>query len=516
MTFFSCNFSSQNKGNTLRVNFGTDPPFLDPRKALDNISAYICNMCFDTLTRVDPQGNISLSLASSYELSADQTCYLFKIKPAKWSNGKVITAYDFEHSWKSCLHPAFPCQNAFIFYYIKNAKLAKQGLLPIEEVGIKALDATTLQVELSDPYPHFLELLSTPYYSSYVDDIAEHNTQFLERSQSTFISSGPFYIESYKPQNKMVLRKNPYYWDKEVVQIDTIEIFFISDQSTELSMYEQGDIDWVGAPFSSIPEDAMAALKSREDFHNYRISGLYYYVFNTEVFPFNNANIRKALSLSIHRQALIDHVLQCEHESATRLIPPITNPLEKFFFHDKDLVKAKEYFNKGCQELGISPEKFPKITLSYNAGLSLHYKVAQAIQQQWSQALGISTQLESLEWKVYLDALKHHNFQVARLGVTSLSSDPAFFLEMFAYKDSFANFSGWHSPSLENLFVKSIKTLDPDEKLKIIEQGEELFLEEMPIAPLFFYTQSYLKKDYVNNVVLGKFNNMDLKWATIR
>lgn len=515
---FSCNPSSSHpvsKEKVLRINFGTEPPSLDPRKVLDNISGYVANMCFDTLTRMDKEGNIGLSLAESYTLSEDQTCYVFKIREAKWSNGDLITAYDFEKSWKTCLKPEFPCPSAFILYYIKNAKLAKEGFVSVDDVGIKALDEDHLQIELLYPHSYFLELLSYLCYHPYPENIAENNVSFLENNKLPFISSGPFYIESYKSQDKIVLRKNPQYWDKDAVHLDRIELFFVADQNTELSMYEEGSVDWVGAPFSSLPTDAIRQLKKRKDFYSYKISALYYYVFNTQKFPLNNVNIRKALTLSINRKDLVDHVLQNDLEPATRLIPNITNPLKKIFFQDTDIIKAQQYFKKGCEELGITPETFPKITLSYNATPTIHYKVAQAIQQQWNTALGVSSDLETCEWKVYLDNLKHHNFQVARLGFTALSSDPSFFLEVFAYENGHQNHSRWYNSDFEQLFVKSIKTIDHDEKLKIIEQAEELFLEEMPIAPLFFYTNSYLKKDYVKNVVLGKFNNVDFKWATI-
>ena len=514
----SCSSSSSHikcKEKVLRVNFGTDPPSLDPRKLIDNISAYIANMCFDTLTRMDKNGNIGLSLAESYELSENQTCYLFKIRPAKWSNGELVTAYDFEKSWKSCLKPEFPCPSAFIFYYIKNAKLAKEGLLSVDDVGIKALDDHTLQIELLYPHPYFLELLATHCYNPYPESIAENNLAFFENNKHPFISLGPFYIESYKSQDKMVLRKNPHYWDKEAVYLDKMELFFVSDQNTELSMYEEGSIDWVGAPFSSLSTDALIQLKKRNDFYSYKIAGLYYYTFNTQAFPFNNANIRKAFTLSINRKALADHIFQNDQEPATRLIPTIINPLEKIFFQDADLIKAQQYFKQGCEELGLTLETFPNIALSYNATPIIHYKVAQAIQQQWRASLGVNSHLETLEWKVYLDSLKHHNYQVARLGYVSLCSDPSFFLELFAYEKGHNNFSQWYSKKFEQLFINSIKTIDYNQKLKIIEQAEELFLEEMPIAPLFFYTNSYLKKDYVNDVVLGKFNNVDFKWASI-
>jgi oligopeptide transport system substrate-binding protein len=513
----ACHAPSQHKPRSrqiLRLNFGTDPPSLDPRKLTDNVSAQTVTMYLDGLTRMTPAGKAMLSLAESYELSKDGRVYTFKLRQAQWSDGTPLTAHQFENTWKTCLDPAFPSQAAFAFYCIKNAKLVKEGLLGMDAVGIRALNESTLQVELTYPNPHFLELISTPYYYPYPEEIAAHNLAFLDKKTGSFISLGPFSIESYKPQHRIVLNKNASYWDQQVVRLDTLHVFFISDQNTELSMYEQGEIDWAGSPCSNLPTEAMPSLKTRDDFHSYKVSGLYYYAFNTKQYPFNNANIRKALTLCINREALIEHVLQNDMEPATRLIPTMLNPTPTPCFLDGNVADARKLFKKGCEELGITPNTFPTLSLSYNTGLSLHYKVVQAIQQQWKESLGVHSHLETLEWKVYLDAINRQNFQVARLGVLSLCSDPSFFLELFAYERGFGNHTGWYRPEFENLFIQSQSTFETNQRKSLIQQAEELFLEEMPIVPLFFYTNSYLKKEYVKDMVIGN-NGFDFKWAYI-
>lgn len=472
-------------------------------------------MCCDGLTRLSPQGEVLLSLAESYALSEDQCSYTFKIREALWSDGTPVTAYDFEKSWKSSLNPSFPCPSAFAFYPIKNAQLAKEGKISVEEVGVKALDAKTLYVELRHPHPHFLELASQPWYYPYTERIAAHNQAFLEKKTDSYLSIGPFTIEYYKPQHVLSLKKNHSYWDEQAVQLEGIEVFFVADQNTELSMYDQGDIDWAGSPCSTLPIEAMLSLKPRKDFASYKVPGLYYYVFNTQNFPVNNANIRKALTLAIDRQALIEHVTQMDMEPATRLVPTLLKPLERPYFQDGDIEHAQEFFRQGCEELGLTPESFPTLTLSYNAGMTMHYKVVQAIQHQWKEALGVKTRLENLEWKVYLDALTRHQFQVARLGVISLCSDPGYFLELFAYQDGFGNYTGWYNPKFEELFLQSRYAADENTRLGFIQDAEELFLDEMPIAPLFFYTNSYLKKNYVKDVVLYN-NQLDFKWTKIQ
>jgi len=506
------NLTSSSK--IIKINFATDPPSLDPRKAADNISSYLATMCFDGLTRLTPQGDVELSLAKSCVISEDGLSYVFTLKEAYWSDGNQLTAYDFEKSWKSLLDPLFPSQGAFLLYPIKHAKQAKAGEVALESVGIKAIDSTTLQIELEHPSPHFFELLTCSCFYPYTDRVAIHNRACLEKKEGHFLSLGPFYIEKYKPQHTISLRKNPHYWDKDRVQLEGIEVFFVSDQNTELSMYEQGELDWVGSPCTSLPTEAMNSLKKRSDFHEYSIPGLYYYAMNTQKPPLSNANIRKALSLAINRRELSEHAIQMNMEPATRLIPMMLRTNTPLTFRDADKEKAKAYFLQGCAELGYKPNNFPKITLSYNAGIGMHFKLVQAIQQEWKETLGINTELATLEWKVYLDSLAQHDFQIARLGIYSPSLDPAFFLELFAYKNGFNNHGGWHHPSFEKLFISAVTTLDANKRLAFIQEAEELFLEEMPIIPLFFYRNSYLKKNSLHNVVLTN-GQLDFKWAKI-
>ena len=495
-----------------RVNTSHEPPTIDPRKTSDNISAYVIKMCFEGLTRLKNDKPV-LSLAKSYTVSEDQREYTFKLKEAYWSDGTRITAHDFEESWKTVVRPDFPAMTANALYYVKNGKKAKEGKVPLDEFGVKAIDDETLHVVLEFPNPIFLSLIAHCAYFPYPERIAKINLKYLEDHSRPFISSGPFHPRKWHTQDRILFEKSKTYWDKDVVKLDEVHLSFVPDQNTELSMYEQGDLDWAGQPFSNLPSDSMASVKKREDFHSYKISGTYYYVFNTKKFPFTNKNIRKALALAVNRKDLIEHVFQVDHEPATSLIPNIVESLKKGLFNDADIVKAREYFRQGLEELELTPETFPKITLSHNTEPNIHFKVAQAIQQQWKKVLGISTGLQNQEWKVYMDSLAKEKFEVARMGISSLASDPAFFIEMFAYEIGGFDFSKWYNPKYESLYLQAMNTTNNKKRLEILYEAEEILMDEMPIAPLFFYSNNYLKRDYVKNVIVDAANNFELKWA---
>lgn len=512
--FFGCQKKDTNL-STLKINTPGEPPTLDSRKASDNVSSTIIRACFEGLTRKTPNQDIELALAESYNLSEDGKTYTFNLKEAYWSNGQKITAYEFEETWKEILKPEFPAFTAFEFYKIKNAKKAKEGKLPIEDVGIQALDDKTLVITLEHPMGAFLELISTASFYVFPSWVAENNLAFYEDKSHPFICSGPFIIKDWKTQHHMIFEKNLHYWDKDSVKLDQIKMSFVQDQSTELSLYEQGELDWMGSPISNIPSDAINMVKSRDDFYTYKMSGVYFYLFNTTKFPLNNANIRKALTLAINRKSIIDHVIQIDLDSATSFVPTIVKSLNKNFFTDGDVLRAREFFKQGLEDLGIGENEFPVLELSFNTEPSSHFKIAQAIQQQWKKALGIKVVLKNTEWKVYLDDLTHKKFEIARMGSASSFADAGFFIEQFAYKDIGFNFAGWYNKNYENLYFESLGVADPEKRLSILNKAENIFMDEMPIAPIYFYSQSYLKKPYVKDIALSLTGSIDFKWAYI-
>lgn len=512
---FGCSTSHKNKNmKVFRVNTSTEPPTIDPRKSCDNVSAYFCKLVYDGLTRISVEDKPILSLAKSYTLSEDQKEYIFKLKKAYWSDGSEITAFDYVETLKETLKPDFPAFASFLLYYIENAKKAKEGKVSLDEIGVVALDKETLKFKLDYPNPDFLRILAAPIFAPYPKRVAEANLKYLEDHSLAMISSGPFVPIKWKTNDRVIFKRNDHYWDREAVKLDEIHLSFVPDQQTELSLYEQKNLDWAGAPFSSLPIDAIDHIKDREDFHTYMLSGTYYYEFNTKKFPFNNKNIRKALTYAVNRKDLVDHVFQTSYEPATALIPNIVKSLKKPFFEDASYKLANEFFNKGLEELGLTRDTFPKITLCHNTEPNIHFKIAQAIQQQWRKVLGIETSLSNQEWKVYLDKLSKYDFEVARMGIYAPAS-PNYFLELFAYKQGSLSHTQWYSPEYERLYYKGISSTNLEERYKIFSQAEEILIDEMPIAPLFFYANSYLKRDTVKNVVVTSDGTFDLKWADI-
>lgn len=506
--------SNKQRGTTqeLRFNLRTDPLSFDPSKCADHTSAGVIHLCFEGLTRLDAEGKPELALASSVDVSEDKMRYLFHLKEAYWSDGRRITASDFENSWKKILDPSFPCEFTHNLYVIKQARAAKTAQVSLDHVGVRALDAETLQVHLEHPAPSFLASLACTYF---FPSPTPGESGLKSGQESAYVVSGPFCIQYFQSQDRIVFAKNPFYWDQEQVRLDRVTFFIIQDEGTELSLFEQGELDWAGYPLSNLPTDAIRSLAKQNRIEEYPIAGTYFYVFNTTQFPFNNVHMRRAFSLAINRAEIVANVTQMHQVPATALIPGrLWDKEPPSYFCDHDPVEAQRCFNLGLQELGLSKTQFPKVSLNYHS-LAGHHKIAQAIQQQWKAVLGVDAVLANQEWKVFLNALKQGDFQIARMGFLSVTTDPLAFLDPYRYRSPSLNPSGWSNDLFSRLIEQAEGTSDPSKRLELLQQAEEVLILEMPLTPIYFYKGVYTKKPYVKGVLLSEFNLLDLKRAYV-
>jgi oligopeptide transport system substrate-binding protein len=296
------------------------------------------------------------------------------------------------------------------------------------------------------------------------------------------------------------------------VNLTKVEFTMIEDENTELSMFENGELDWAGAPMSQLPTDAIPALADSGRMKTMPIAGTYWYKFNTEQAPFNNVKIRKAFAYAIDRQSLIDNLLQAGQIPATGAVPPSMVLNEKGYFKDNDVETAKKLLEEGMKEEGLT--SLPEITLSYNTS-EAHKKIAEAIQDQWKQNLGVDVTLENKEWQVFIEDLHQGNYQIGRMGWLGDFNDPINFLELYKDKKGGNNDTNWENPQFKELLNQSALEKDPQKRKEILAQAEQILMDEMPIMPIYFYTNSWVQSEKVTGVVVDGLGNIDLKNADI-
>lgn len=499
----------------LRVNINTEPFSLNPGLANDTTSGGVLLQTFEGLTRIGQDEKPELAMAESYETSEDLKTYTFKIREdAVWSNGDPVTAHDFEYAWKWALDPAHESQYAYQLYYVKGAAAANAGEGSLDDVGVKATDDKTLVVELENPTPYFLELTAFYTYFPVNSTIAKANDKWYTDAGENYVSNGPFVMTEWSHKDQIILKKNDKYWDKDAVKLESIEMYMINDPNTELQMFNNGELDWAGSPTGYLPTDVLPQLEAEGKLNVKPIAGTYWYKFNTEKPPFNNVNIRKAFALSINRDAIVKNITQGGQVPAMAAVPPSMFPENtEGYFKDNDLEKAKEYLQKGLEELGLKDvSEFPEITLSYNTN-EAHAKIAQAIQDMWKQNLGVEVALENVEWAVYIEQLHQGNYQIGRMGWLGDFNDGINFLELFKDKDGGNNDTRWEDPEFQRLLNESATETDPAKRLDLLKQAEAIFMEAMPVAPIYFYTNVWLQKDNLKDVVISGLGDGQFKWA---
>jgi oligopeptide transport system substrate-binding protein len=492
----------------LNLNISSDPDTLDPRKGGDSLSSLFHFLLFDGLVRLDDDGSVKMALAERVDISEDNRIYTFYLREAFWSDGTPITAWDFEKSWKDILNPDFPAMNAHLFYPIKNAEGAKMGEASLSEVGIQSLDARVLQITLENPTPYFLELASFCVFYPVNSEIDHTNPEWTTQPGKSFVCSGPFLLKEWKRNNIIVLEKNPHYYKANQVVLEEIDFSMVDSEMTALQMYEKGQIDILGQPTMAIPTDARNELNKSEAIQIKQIPATTFCTFNVDQFPFNNANIRKAFCYAINREQIVRNITQLNEQPALSMIPPLLKRRgnRSDFFKDADVETARAFFEKGLKELNITADQFPTVKFIYSNSESAH-KIAQALQQQWYEALGLYVELENIDKKFLLHLLKGRNYQIAQNFWIAQYHDPYNIFERFKFKENVKNYPNWQNEKYIELLNQSCEARSDQERFALLDQAEAIFLDEMPLAPIFHWNSAYIAKPYVKTIGLSPIGN---------
>lgn len=490
--------NSDQKLAVLDLNLNADPKTIDPslNDAIDG--SHVINNMFEALMR-EINGKLENGMAEKVDISEDGLVYTFHLREAKWSDGQPLKAQDFEYGWKRVLNPNTAAPYAGHMFYIKNAGAYYEGKADIQEVGIKALDEKTFEVTLETPTPYFLSLITRPAFMPLRQDIIEQSPEGWAKNPAIVVSNGPFILSEYIMGDKLVLKKNPNYWNAEKIKLDQINCHMIIEASTGLTAYEAGDLDIIDTiPNQEIPR----LMKDDPTFNVLPQLGTYYLNFNANQSPTNDVKVRKALALAIDRTAITKQIKMGGEIPATGFNPVGLKDSQGNDFNQKSGTYGinveggnVEEAKKLLAEAGYPDGKgFPEITLLYNTDES-HKAVCEAIQEMWKKNLGVNVALANQEWAVFQETRKQGNFDIARGGYIGDYPDPVGLLELLV-TGSANNYPHWSNAEYDELIRQSrfAKGADRDE---LVYKAQEILMQEMPIAPLYYYTDTVMAKDYV-------------------
>ncbi|CAK7064106.1 peptide ABC transporter substrate-binding protein [Tissierella sp.] len=502
----------------LKTNNSSEPGSLDPALAQGTHESWILDHTFEGLMKVDPNLKVVPGMAKEYKVSDDNLTYTFTLRDdIKWSNGDPVTAQDFEFAWKRALDPDMASDYAHQLYYIKGGEAYNTDAGSVDDVAVKALDDKTLEVTLEAPTAYFLEL--TAFYTLYPVNkkVAESNADWAKNA-NTHVSNGPFTLTEWEHNASIKIRKNENYYDSASIKLDGVDFDIIDDENTAWQKYEGGDYDFL----SPLPQAVVAQMKdnSNPELVIGAEVGTYYYNLNSKVKPFNNVKVRKGLSMTLDRQTIVDKIAQGGQIAAEGVVPfgmPDENGKE---YRDNvgqlityNVEEGKKLFLEGLAEEGMKVEDFKNMVILYNTS-EAHKKIAQAAQEMWRVNLGVEIQLENVDFQVKLDREKAGDYHISRAGWIGDYMDPITFIELWESSSSF-NDSKYNNPEYDELVAIAKTSPDAKERFEAMRKAEKIVMEDMPVVPVYFYTQPYAQKPYVTGVYKPLVNYPKLTYADI-
>ncbi|MEH6467717.1 MAG: peptide ABC transporter substrate-binding protein, partial [Porticoccus sp.] len=477
------NVATGNRDGILHWGNGTDPQELDPHIVTGVPEHHILTALLEGLVLKDPATLEPIpGVAESWEVSNDGKTYTFLLRRnAQWSNGDPVTAHDFAWSWWRALQPALGNQYAYMLFPIKNAEAyLKQEIESFSQVGVKVLDDYTLEVELTNPTPYFLQLLDHysmfPVHRATIEKFgAPDERGSLWTRPGNFVGNGPFLLTEWQLFKKVEVAKNPYYWDASTVKLNGIRFYPTENVTTEERMFRSNQLHHT----ASIPIDKVATYRKKhpELLNTHPYLGNYFYRINTKLPHLSDKRVRQALAMSINGKQIVEQVTKGGEVPAYTFTPPDTLGYTANSAFEFNPVKARQLLAEAGYPNG---EGFPVTELLYNTSEG-HRKIAVAIQQMWNQYLGVNIILNNQDWKVYLNSVDSGDYAIARAGWIGDYVDPNTFLDMWI-TDGGNNRTGWSNPRYDELILKLAPTAsDRETRYKMMREAEALLLEDMPV-----------------------------------
>lgn len=491
--------SSDDSEKVFRYATSTQPTTLDPTKGQSIGDNEIQHAITEGLTR-NTAGDVEPGIAESWDVSDDGLTYTFYLREAYWSDGEQITAYDFEYSWKRLLDPETASPYSFIGTILKNGSEVEAGEMDVDELGVVALDDTTLEVTLESPTAYFLSLIgSSGQFAPLREDIVEEYGTDFAGSADKNVYSGPFVLTSSE-DNVWVFEKNEYYWDADSISLDRCELSYVENTDTQLAMYEQGELDYVQVPTAYVEQYEDEA----EEFMNGNVD--FCYINSESDNPvMGNENFRLALNYALNRTEYNELANSGTYTGFNGLVFPGLQAKDSTYGEEYDLDSysypiegdtdtALEYLNAAMDELGISDASEIEIEF-VTTDSEGNKRIAEVLQERWQSVLGITVNIRQVTYsEIYGEVFPNHDFEIGYGGWGADYDDPYSYLELFLSYSSY-NYSQYENEEVDALLEASLTETDTDTRMDMLNEAEQLILADGAFVPLQARNVYYLLDD---------------------
>ncbi|MEQ1771689.1 MAG: peptide ABC transporter substrate-binding protein [Devosia sp.] len=480
---------------------------LDPQLAEDVDTAYVVNQLFEGLYNEDASGNPVPGAAESYDVNADNTVYTFHLRDAKWSNGDPVTAGDFVYGWQRAVDPALASTYAYYLGLVNvlNADEVVAGTKPATDLGVKAIDDKTLEVTLKASTPWFVKTLAhSTLFAAPKATIDKFGADWTK--PENIVSNGSYILAENSPGERVVLKRNPNYWDNAKTVIEEIQFLTINDENQGLTRWRAGEVDQTDVPAGQYP--ALEAEMPDEVYSVPQFCTYYLSVNMTDSAPeaLKKKEVRQALNLAIDRDIIVNAVLQGGQQPAYIFTNPNTSgftsptvPIQGMSQEERD-AKAKELLTAA----GYGPDNPLTLDYIYNTS-EAHKAIIVAISQMWNEKLGVNVNMSDMEFAVLSDRRHTQDYELARNAWCGDYNEASTFLSLHDSKSE-QNDSGWSNPDVDKLLADAKVASDPNPMYTKIE---EIAADEVPIMPIYFYSKVFLQKPTVKG---WPYDNVEQIW----
>ncbi|MBD5470958.1 MAG: peptide ABC transporter substrate-binding protein [Lachnospiraceae bacterium] len=485
----------------LSVQVGPDPETIDPalNSAVDGGNMLLHS--FECLLIVDEDGQLAPGQAETWETSEDGLTWTFHLRDGlKWSDGSDLTANDFVYSWKRVCDPMVAAPYAdTVLSMVEGFDEAIAG--DLDALQVAAEDDQTLVVTLNAPCSYFGSLAAFATLSPVQQATIDANGDAWATSADTYISNGPFYISEWVPGSYILMSKNTNYWNADAIKLDGIRWNLIEDANASYSAYQTGEVLFI----KDVPTEEIPSLSGNSEFYVDPIIGTYYLSLNTQREPFDNPDVRKALSLAIDRDYVANTLMQGTYSPAYNFMGPGWIDMDGSDFMDNanggelyisedyeaNLEEARQLLADAGYENG---EGLPTITYSTNDS-GYHRVVAEYLQQAWAE-IGVDLNVDIVEWASFTPMRRNGDYDASRNGWVGDYSDPSNMLDLF-YSTNGNNDGKFNNADYDAAMDIARSTLDAAERSNALHEAEDILMNEMGCVPVAYYNDFWLQSDKI-------------------